>query len=293
MRKSIPTTGSDIGGYLRSAIAPLSREEEQVLVSRAQAGDRDAESILLRSNLRMIINVAKRYATEKTPLSDLVSEGALGFREGLRRFTAGRGIRLMSYTIWWVRQRIQRYHRTAEEDVHVPDNVGHEQRRRYKAAEATYRKLKNKRLFEHDVDFLLSSEVEDALLGVPDVSYDSFSLDAPTTLGNDQDDGRYDYVSSQMQVNASNTDYVLDTHLVFDVVKSALPRAEYDVFCRAYGLFGKDGMTLQEIGGIHNITRERARQLLVRACERVECECRKRRISDINNLRELTKKWFS
>ena len=292
MRKSIPNTGSDISAYLKSAVAPLSRAEESILVKRAQDGDRRAEDILLRSNLRLIINVARRYASAKTPLSDLVSEGSLGFREGLRRFKSDSGLKLMSYSIWWVRQRIQRYHRTAEEDVHVPDNVGHAQRRRYREADSAYRKLVNKRLSDHDVDFLLSDEVHDAIVGVDDTSYAGFSLDAAGLSGLDQEETRYDYVSGQLHMDAVDDDYVMNTDIVYDVVKSALPKIEFDVFCRAYGLFGKGESTLQEIGITYSITRERARQLLVRACKRIESECRKRGLSDIRNLRELTKAWF-
>ena len=292
MRKSIPNTGSDISAYLKSAVAPLSRAEESILVKRAQDGDRRAEDILLRSNLRLIINVARRYASAKTPLSDLVSEGSLGFREGLRRFKSDSGLKLMSYSIWWVRQRIQRYHRTAEEDVHVPDNVGHAQRRRYREADSAYRKLVNKRLSDHDVDFLLSDEVHDAIVGVDDTSYAGFSLDAAGLSGLDQEETRYDYVSGQLHMDAVDDDYVMNTDIVYDVVKSALPKIEFDVFCRAYGLFGKGESTLQEIGITYSITRERARQLLVQACKRIESECRKRGLSDIRNLRELTKAWF-
>jgi RNA polymerase primary sigma factor len=107
-----PTAGeqSTMGLYLRELrrIPPLGREEEQALAALAALGDRKARERLIRANLRFVIMVAKRYCKCGVPLEDLVNEGNIGLIHAAERFDPDRGVRFVSYAVWWIRQAIMK-----------------------------------------------------------------------------------------------------------------------------------------------------------------------------------------
>ena len=105
-----PTAGeqSTMGLYLRELrrIPQLSREEEQAFAARAAQGDQEARQHLIQANLRFVILVAKRYRNRGVPLEDLVNEGNIGLIRAAERFDPDRGVRFVSYAVWWIRQAI-------------------------------------------------------------------------------------------------------------------------------------------------------------------------------------------
>jgi RNA polymerase primary sigma factor len=105
-----PTAGeqSTMGLYLRELrrIPQLSREEEQAFAALAAQGDRKARQHLVQANLRFVILVAKRYRNRGVPLEDLVNEGNIGLIHAAERFDPDRGVRFVSYAVWWIRQAI-------------------------------------------------------------------------------------------------------------------------------------------------------------------------------------------
>ena len=105
-----PTAGerSTMGLYLRELrrIPQLSREEERAFAALAAQGDRKARQHLIQANLRFVIRVAKRYRNRGVPLEDLVNEGNIGLIHAAERFDPDRGVRFVSYAVWWIRQAI-------------------------------------------------------------------------------------------------------------------------------------------------------------------------------------------
>jgi len=105
-----PTAGeqSTMGLYLRELrrIPQLSREEEQAFAALAAQGDRKARQHLIQANLRFVILVAKRYRNRGVPLEDLVNEGNIGLIHAAEWFDPDRGVRFVSYAVWWIRQAI-------------------------------------------------------------------------------------------------------------------------------------------------------------------------------------------
>ncbi len=105
-----PTAGeqSTMGLYLRELrrIPQLTREEEQAFAVLAAQGDRKARQHLIQANLRFVILVAKRYRNRGVPMEDLVNEGNIGLIHAAERFDPDRGIRFVSYAVWWIRQAI-------------------------------------------------------------------------------------------------------------------------------------------------------------------------------------------
>jgi RNA polymerase sigma factor, sigma-70 family len=94
--------------YLKSIykIPLLSKEEEESLLKKIKEGDKEALQKLIISNLRFVINIAKRYAGYGIPFSDLISAGNVGLIEAAKKFDTSKGVRFISYAVWWIRQSI-------------------------------------------------------------------------------------------------------------------------------------------------------------------------------------------
>ena len=92
--------------WRKATLPPLTRAEEQEMIPRAQAGDEDARGIVIRANLRFVISVAKTYTWGRVPLEDLIAEGVMGLHKSLILFDMSRGLKFISYAVWWIRQAI-------------------------------------------------------------------------------------------------------------------------------------------------------------------------------------------
>ena len=97
-----------LGLYLKeiNRIPLLSREQEEQAAREAAQGDMAARNTLITSNLRFVVNVAKKYQGQGIPLEDLINEGNIGLIHAIERFSADRGYRFISYAVWWIRQSI-------------------------------------------------------------------------------------------------------------------------------------------------------------------------------------------
>ncbi len=99
---------------------PLSREEEAELLRRAKAGDREAIEKLVKHNLRFVVRIAKQYDGLGVPLLDLIDEGNLGLMRAIERFDPSKGVRFLTYAIWWIRQAILRAIQSQSRNVPIP-----------------------------------------------------------------------------------------------------------------------------------------------------------------------------
>ncbi|MGI8546253.1 MAG: sigma-70 family RNA polymerase sigma factor, partial [Gemmatimonadaceae bacterium] len=110
--------------YLRdiSAYSLISREDEAMLAPRIREGDDEALNCLVRANLRFVVSVAKKYQNQGVNLSDLINEGNLGLMRAARRFDETKGIKFISYAVWWIRQAILQALAEQSRIVRVPLN---------------------------------------------------------------------------------------------------------------------------------------------------------------------------
>ncbi len=94
--------------YLKeiNSIPLLSREDEDKYARQAAAGDKKAREILIKSNLRFVVNVAKKYQNKGIPLSDLINEGNIGLMNAIEKYDVDRGYHFISYAVWWIKQSI-------------------------------------------------------------------------------------------------------------------------------------------------------------------------------------------
>ena len=244
----------------------LTQPQEIAIARRVQAGDEDAMRELVTRNLRFVISVAKKYQNRGLALVDLIGEGNLGLMTAARKFDPDHGVKFISYAVWWIRQAIlaavARHGRT----VRVPLNRTADLSRVIKVAE-TLRQERSREPTPEEIAEIteLSTDVVRSLLALNTAEV---RLDAP--LDPDGDRTLVDrFVADEF---VSVEDQVMDRFLseAIDGALRTLPARDARVLRLYFGLDGGKEHTLEEIGGMFGVTRERIRQLRDRALKRLK-----------------------
>ncbi len=273
-------TDDSLGAYLKkiSNIPLLSREEEVALARRIQQGDTEAEHDLVRHNLRYVVSVANRYKGTGLPLLDLINEGNIGLIQAARRFDPERGVKFITYAVWWIRQAIMHALADQSSTVRLPVKQAGIL---YKIAE-NFNKLQKKLSREPTNDELaeaLSLPIEEmeALLRVYRTH---LSLDAP--VGEYEDTSYLDLLEETSMPSVE--EQVLHRALASEVnsLLESLPPRERKVLRMRFGMDGKP-QTLEEVGKQMNLSRERIRQIEKKAKGRLKARARLKSVRDYLN----------
>ncbi len=244
----------------------LTPAQEVAVARRVQAGDEDAMRELVTRNLRFVISVAKKYQNRGMALTDLIGEGNVGLMTAARKFDPDQGVKFISYAVWWIRQSIlaalARHGRT----VRVPLNRTADLSRIIRASEALRQELGREPTPEEIANVTgLAVDVVQALaaLNTADVR-----LDAP--LDPDGDRSLIDRFAASEGNSAE--DEAMDRFLSDEIehALATLPPRDAKVLRLYFGLDGGREHTLEEIGGMLGVTRERVRQLRDRALKRLK-----------------------
>jgi RNA polymerase primary sigma factor len=264
---SRPATGDSLNAYIReiAKFRPLTADEEKELARRVQAGDEDALKRLVEANLRFVVSYCKRYRGLGLSFLDLIHEGSLGLMEAARRFDPDRGVKFISYAVWWVRQAIfqalseqHRIFRLPQKLSGQVSKVGTAKStltRELDRAPTTAELAKRTDLTEH--------EVENALK----VTGDDLSLSM--AVG---DDGTLELGDVLEQESVPSVERELMKSSFEEQIRrivSELDEKERQVISMRFGLDGEDPMTLQEIGEAMKLSRERIRQIESKAKEKL------------------------
>ena len=261
--------GSEEGSldqYLRdiSAYPLITREEEAELARRIRVGDQSALDKLVRSNLRFVVSVAKKYQNQGVNLSDLINEGNLGLIRAAHKFDETKGIKFISYAVWWIRQATLQALAEQSRIVRVPLNRAGTLHRIGKRANTLLQELGREATHAEiaaGTEFT-EAEVAEALA----LRHPARSLDAP--LGDGEDTGLLDYLADEH--SAAPEEHALARALTEAVTESlATLKAREARILRLY--FGLDGepMTLEAISAGLGVSRERVRQLKEQALWRL------------------------
>lgn len=253
--------------YLRdiSAYPLISREEEAELARRIRRGDQDALDRLVRSNLRFVVSVAKKYQNQGVSLSDLINEGNLGLIRAARKFDETKGIKFISYAVWWIRQAILQALAEQSRIVRVPLNRAGALHRIGKRASALLQELGREATHAEIADGMDITEEEVArTMSIPQVH---LSLDAPISPG--EDSRLLDYLPDT--VHPTPEDMTFDNARSQAILESlaSLKEREARILCLYFGIDGSDPLTLEQIGAQLGITRERVRQIKEKALSRL------------------------
>jgi RNA polymerase primary sigma factor len=260
-------------------IGLITSEEEGILAKKIRAGDQDALHKITKANLRFVISVAKQYQNQGLPLIDLINEGNVGLIKAAKRFDETKGFKFISYAVWWIRQSILQAIVEQSRLVRLPLNKIGTNNRIKEAYQSFMQEFEREPSADELADLvgLTEKEVQNILR----ISGKHVSVDAPVSndSGNDSmtmlDTLAYDGTSEEPEGELMNESLITE---VENGLATLSPK-EVQVITAYYGLHGKQAMTLEEIGYLCDLTRERVRQIKERAIRRL------RKSSNRNNLR--------
>jgi len=265
-RKSSHDEGS-LDQYLKDiSLYPLiNREEEARLARLIRQDDQEALDKLVRSNLRFVVSVAKKYQNQGVSLSDLINEGNLGLIRAAHKFDETKGIKFISYAVWWIRQAILQALAEQSRIVRVPLNRAGTLHRIGRRASTLLQELGREATHAEIAEGMDISEEEVAK--TMSISQVHLSLDAPMSPG--EDNRLLDYLPDT--INATPDERMFEKALTESVEEalSCLKEREAKILRLYFGLDGSEPMTLEEIGTLLGITRERVRQIKEKALSRL------------------------
>jgi RNA polymerase primary sigma factor len=244
---------------------PLSREEEVALASRIEDGDMDARDLLVKANLRFVVDVARRYQNRGLALSDLISAGNVGLITAAERFDGTKGFKFISYAVWWIRQSILQAIAEHSRTVRLPLN----KLNLLKDISEISRQLGQGHASPPDINEIAAElnlppqEVMNALLSARSTR----SLDETFDEG---DERNLLETLADTRLNAPDEELLAESaqNQVNEVLGS-LDERERFIIARYFGLDGQEALTLDQIGDLLGVTRERIRQIKERALGRL------------------------
>lgn len=265
--KSLERYLGEIGEY-----SPLPSEQEVELAIKIKKDDKEALDSLVRANLRFVVSVAKEYQNQGLPMEDLINEGNLGLIKAATRFDETRGFKFISYAVWWIRQSILQALAEQSRIVRLPLN-------RVGAINKIGKVLENLgQEFERDPSLeelaehmnMSSSELADTLK----TSSRHLSLDAPFQQG---DGNSLMDILQNDQLPSPDTD-LMDESLRDEIEKvlHTLTNREARIIKLYFGIKQDRPLTLEEIGEIFHLTRERVRQIKEKALRKLQHKSRRK-----------------
>lgn len=263
--------------YLKeiNAIPLLTREEEFIYALEASVGDQYAKDHLVRTNLRFVVNVAKKYQNQGLPLMDLISEGNIGLMNAVERFDVTKGYHFISYAVWWIRQAILKAICEKSRMIRLPLNRANE----LVQIEKARKQVVNGRSEESEIREIaeMLDMDQDHVRDIVNIARDMVSLDTPvfsdrdsSSVGDFIEDNRYEQPEAFVIENALRDD--------IDDLLDSLSEKEAEVIRYRFGLNGYKALSLKEIGDVFNLTKERIRQIEKKAIRRLQHPTRMNRL---------------
>lgn len=260
-------TDSSISWYLDqiNRIPLLTREQEDTLARACRDGDSRAKDELIKSNLRFVVSIAKKYQTSGISLLDLINEGNLGLIKAAEKFDPDRGYHFISYAVWWIRQSIMLAISQKASLIRLPLNRTADLQK----IERVHKKLENKFGREPSANEI-AEELDmdnEEINHLRNITQDFVSLDS--TLGDSEDTTILDMI---VDPKADSPDeQVFEESLInsLNEVLDTLTDSEKEILCMRYGLNGYEPMSLQQIGDKFNLSKERIRQIEKKAIRRL------------------------
>ena len=247
-------------------IPMLTADDEATLAKKIREGDTNALDKLTKSNLRFVVSVAKQYQNQGLSLSDLINEGNVGLMKAAKRFDETKGFKFISYAVWWIRQSILQAIVEYSRIVRLPLNKVGSYNKVNEAFLNFVQEFEREPTNEELAELLemTPKEINNMLKG----NGRHLSFDAP--LSGDEGD------STMLDVVSSNEGILPDNNLMEQSLKeevqqglSILSPREVEVLSSYYGLNNYKSLTLEEIGDLYGLTRERVRQIKERAIRRL------------------------
>ncbi len=258
------------------------REPEPGELARIQEDidrGKDAEEVLTVRNLRLVVATAKRYTNRGLDFADLVQEGNMGLMKAVVKFDPNRGFRFSTYATWWIKQAISRaiadQARTIRVPVHMVETINRLRKAEKKLAQVYNRKPTIEELAK-ELD-LTPEKVQD----IQKIAIEPLSLESP--VGDEEDTTYADFVSDGDALDPLEYTIKSKYKEELDKVLSTLNVREEEVIRLRYGLVDGKQHTLEEVGKVFNVTRERIRQIESKALRKLRHPIRKRKLNQFKD----------
>jgi RNA polymerase primary sigma factor len=266
--------GNTLQLYLREIgqVKLLTPAEEIVLAKRIKKGDEAAREHMIKANLRLVVKIARDYEGQGLPLLDLINEGNIGLMKGVERFDPTKGAKLSTYASWWIKQAIKRALSNQSKTIRLPDHVVDKLANIRRAEVKLHEILDREPTDEELADFLRLDARRVKVYR--QASKAPVSLDAPLS---DDDSDQVSEIVADPNAAAPFERLVkeTDTALLKEVLAGLTDR-EKAILAMRFGLNDGVEKTLEEIGKVFGVTRERIRQIESEALKKLRVKMEQR-----------------
>lgn len=271
-------TDDPVRMYLKEIgkIPLLTTEEELELAKRMELGDENAKKRLAEANLRLVVSIAKRYVGRGMQFLDLIQEGNLGLIKAVEKFDYTKGFKFSTYATWWIRQAITRSIADQARTIRIPVHMVETINRQIRVSRQLLQELGREPSMD-EIAEKMDLPVE-RVREIRKISQEPVSLETP--IGEEEDSHLGDFIQDdQVAVPADAATFTLLREQLMETLLTLTER-EQKVLKLRFGLDDGRPRTLEEVGKVFNVTRERIRQIEAKALRKLRHPSRSKKLKD-------------